>query len=219
MAPTRATLAELMAQARAHADLTGSGFVSDAELTAFINAAYFALGSLVSSACKKHRGKNATIALSSGITSYPLPDDFDRLLKVFYADNGRYTELGTFDLGDLEGSSTTAKGGALRYTLLGFTIQLDAAPQSAGTLTMFYIPTITPFVSTTTTTQLESWVAQGWERWIVLGAAADCKVKGEEDPSAIAALQSTEWAVIKAALDPDQGATNHIRMTENYRRR
>lgn len=190
------TLAELKARARVHADQEDSLFVSEAQLTGFLNKSLDALYDKVVGVWEDYFLTRTTATFTS--TSYTLPVDFYKLVGLrVQGSNGRWQKLKKLipEEEDAYLNTTNVDPELVRYRL-----------ESRRTLSLFpgfgtasvaarlsYIPLRPALVLDT---DVEEWDAS-WEEWAVLDAAIKCMGKAEQDTTSLEKLRAAEEARIK----------------------
>lgn len=215
---TTMTLTELLAAVRQRADIVNSQFITDPELTSYINQSYFELYDiLVQKYGDNYYVSSATITTDGTNDKYSLPTDFLKLLGVdlVLATDANVT-LRQFNMSDrnrFTAPNFQSFYGVtnLRYRLHGNQLWLTPKPSSGQTLTVFYVPRMTPLVNGADTVDGVS----GWTEYIILDAVIKCKLKGECDASSEMALKA---AIIKriedAAEDRDAGSSSTVGDTQ-----
>ena len=184
------TLLQLRTEARQRADMESSQFVSDSELTNYINAAYFELYDLLVGQFEDYFTINTTVAVAPGASSFPLPTNFYKLRAVDYQNTGP-TDWVTVQRYQLQERNARGRVASrlyfgvrrLAYTILGGAVNLLPAEDAAGTYRVWYIPRVSPLVSDSDTVSN----VLDFEDYIVVDAAIRCIVKEESDPSALMA--------------------------------
>lgn len=142
------TLTELITIIRRRADMENSQYVSDSEITDYINASAAELDDLLTQNFQDYRLTSRVIALSSTQSFYNLPEDFFKLRGVDADLNANFTQpytLQPYEFAErnrynLLPVSAGYLGGMLdlRYRLVGDTIQLIPEPQAALYLRLWY---------------------------------------------------------------------------------
>jgi hypothetical protein len=180
------TLGEIKALALDQADMTGSDFIDDARLTYWVNSALSELHDLLVDAYEDFHVATYEIALTAGTSTYALPTDFYKLLKLFHLESGSgtRTRLRRFNLdeygalGDPFVHPASVDSGML-YRILGTNIELVPDPTGNGTLELWYAPAFTKLRNDSDLIHLT--VPVMWEDFVVCDVAARCLEKEESD--------------------------------------
>lgn len=188
MARTR-TLTNLLSDVRLRADMVNSTFVSDSELTEYINQSIAALfGILVGARGQDYYENSTTITTTAGTTTYSLPSDFWQLIQV------------EADLGGI-------KRPIKPFMRKEHAAWSEQAVPGGYTFTVYYTPAPTRLSSGTDTFD----GIAGWEEWVVLDAAIKCMAKEESDVSILAAQKvAIEKQIEQLAGDRDAGWPERI---------
>lgn len=153
------TLAQLRTASRQRADMVNSTFISDAELSSYINASYFELYDLlVQKYGNDYYVTEYSFKLQGNVSRYPLPPDFFKLLGVDLQISGGpdgYVSLRPFMLAERNRYSTanvqTWIGVTnLRYRISGNDLWFTPSPQTGQTIRIWYIPRLAELVDVTT---------------------------------------------------------------------
>lgn len=178
------TLTQLRARTRERADMVNSQFVTDTadSLDYFINTRADELYELLLQAY----GDDYFVTVSTFTTTasdvVPLPSDFLKLLGVDLATDGaNYRSLKAMPRYDRNRADPwdwfDRLGQGYRYRLRGANLFLAPTPSAGLAGRLQYIPQRTRLVNAADT--LEAY--NGWERYVILGAAIDAKLKQEDD--------------------------------------
>lgn len=190
------TLVQLIADVRQRADLVSSQFVTDLEITEYLNQSATDLYDLKVAA----RGQDyyeATYAITTvaGTPTYALPPDFYQMITV-------ETDVGGFKV-VMVPFMRTEHG---KYSFL---------PLSGGrSITLYYVPACPRLVSSGDTFD----GVNGWEELIVVDAAMKCLEKEESDVSALMARKAMLTERIQAmAPERDAGMPERVQAIRNRR--
>ncbi len=154
--------------------MVNSTFVSDAELTTWINQGLADLYDTVVNAFEDYFITITTPTVASGST-IPLPADFYKLRGLDYNNNGTYQALREFSFNErnssAEGSSFIYLYNQSRqYRILGDNIMLLPEGASVGLYRLFYVPAPT-MLAVDASVLAPSLSKFGWDEYIVLFAA------------------------------------------------
>lgn len=164
-----------------------TSFITDQEITEYLNAGLASLYDLLVQAGGQPWFRSSyTFATTGNTATYPLPADFYELVSV------------DVQLGSVGGIPTiSAKpymeyernrykympgwlyGTPVYYRLQGQNISFIPVPNSAFSVTLNYYPTFTKLTSGNDAFD----GVNGWEEYAIWKAVADCRGKGDEDPS------------------------------------
>lgn len=215
------TLTDLILAVRQRADMVNSQFVSDAEVTSYINQSYFELYDLL---VQKY-GDNYYVAPPVTITTdgttdqYPLPDGtlysgapaFYKLLGLglLLQPGQPNTELPLKQFDFAERNQFTNPvlpfpyGRTVKYRLNGTKLWLRPMPTAGMNIQVWYAPRMTQLVSGSDTLDGIS----GWTEYVIIDAAIKCAQKEESDVS-ILALQKGEMIKRIEAAAENRDAAN-----------
>lgn len=183
------TLTNLMADVRLRADRVSDEYVSDAEVTEYINQSIAELYDLLVEARGASYYESSTdITTSNGTTLYSLPADFYQLIAVEAVVNGtdRIT-LRQFDRQDrayLVSATPGWSGQPLYYRIRAGQIELLPTPSANIKVTVYYVPFSARLVSGSDTFD----GINGWEEYVVADAARKCATR-EESWELVASLK------------------------------
>lgn len=206
------TIATTIAAIRAQADLTGSTWVSDTEITQWINQAIGALYDLVIDSCQDRVVSSQNVSVVAGTQTYTPTTAFRKILKVHYSGGGDYYALETYQRAEesTSGVSTDLGNEYLRYRIEGANLVLAEPPSTAGTLVVKYIPELAEIATTTT---LPTWIDLGWHEYLIWDGVARCKLKAEKDPGRELEMRDRIEKKVRDALSPrDFGAAAKVRL-------
>ena len=138
------TLSQLITRIRERADMVGSNFVTDREVTHMINQSVADLHSLLVTLYENYYVKTApAITLPAGNPS-TVPDDFYKLLGVDFTTGGATYSLKPFMFSERRSYATPFYANTslpnLFYQLQGNEIRFIPDDTVAGTVTLWYVP-------------------------------------------------------------------------------
>lgn len=188
---TAVSLTTLRARVREKADMPVAGFIADSatSLDAFINEGIQVLhDKLVEAYASDYVEKSTSFTYSGGDVS--LPTDFYKLLGIDLNLNGAVQTLRPYNRRERNAYANAGYFGiygavpAYKLTSVGGisgtgAVRLLPAPSSGATGTIWYSPQATVLVSGSDTVNFPN----GWERYVVFYAAAQCLAKEESDTS------------------------------------
>lgn len=167
--------------------MVNSQFVSDAELTGYINQSYFELWDLLVS----KYGDNYYVASPYAITTttaqqYALPGDFLKLLGVDIRVGSDWVTMRPFTFGERNRFNTITaepRYGAtnLRYRINGDNLWIMPTPPAGQSLQLWYVPRMVELVADGDVAEGVS----GWLEYVIVDAAIKCLQKEESDTAAL----------------------------------
>lgn len=211
------TLAQFKQRSRERADMVNSKFISDSELSSYINASLTELYDLLLSS----RGENYYIDSFSfttipGSDTYPLPVDFYKLMGVDYVTSStqsitlksfRWQERNRF-----REPFYNARIYNLMYQLRNNDLVFIPTPNGNQQIKVWYIPRSPELVADTDTFD----GINGWEEYVVIDVAIKMKVKEESPVDALVfAKQKMEERI--AALSSGRDSTEPARVVDTDR--
>lgn len=183
------TLAELKTQARQRADMENSEFVSDSELTSYINASLAELHDLlIASYCDDYM-MIEYIFTSTGDLAYNLPDDFYKLRGVdVRRGNGQWATVKRYNFNRRNEQQNAYAWNLLglpyiEYRLVGRQIRFNRTPDNALNFRIWYHPALTKLVADTDAYD----DINGFAEYVVVDAAIKMMQKEESDVRVLAA--------------------------------
>ena len=205
------TLSELRQQVRERADMVNSLFVTDSEITTYINQSASALHDmLVQKFGNDYYLSSSSLSIQSGVDLYSLPADFYKLTGIdVVLSSGRSTPLKRFGWDDRNRAGHAAVGSVnFRYRVQGTQIRLSPTPSANHTAILWYVPTVATLSSGTDV--LDG--VNGWEEFVVVDAAIKCKEKEESDTRILERQrQRLELRIEEAAENRDAGEPITVR--------
>lgn len=197
------TLAELQLQSRQRADMVNSEFVSDSELTSYINNSAAELYDLL---CEAY-GSDYYVESEEGTTvadqaDYDLPDDFYELKAVdLQTDASNWVNVQRFNFNERNRNDSAGNSvlgyTACRYRLVGNQLKFSPVPPPSSTYRVWYVPT-SPALSAASDT-LEQ--LNGYSEYIIVDVAIKMLQKEESD---VRVLLAQKMALQKRITDKAQ---------------
>ena len=217
------TLPQLRTASRQRADMVNSTFVSDSELSSYINASYFELYDLlVQKYGNDYYVTEYSFQLQGNVSRYPLPPDFFKLLGVDLQISGGpdgYVSLRPFMLAERNRYSTanvqTWIGVTnLRYRISGNELWFTPSPQSGQTIRLWYIPRLAELVDSTTPVPLPPNLPNDW--FVSIGVNSTVVVNDTItiDGTVFTAVSGTPGPSID--FDADTGGNNALTTQNLY---
>lgn len=215
MATIPTTLANLIQMVRWRADLgdssTGSEYVTDAEITAYLNSSLGELDDILTTTYETYKTTKVTISITSG-NSFPVPANFLQLRGVDRQISGVWATLYPFNSEQRNSFNypwlaAPLPGGYAEvfYQLAGANVEIIPASSAIGVYQLHYVPEFVKLVSVGDT--LQSYMdSQAWHEFAVAGVCAKILMKQDLDPSAFfAEKQAHQQRIVNAAKPRDIG--------------
>lgn len=214
---TTMTLLQLRTAARQRADMVNSTFISDAELTSYVNQSAYELYDLL---VEKY-GDDYFVKLpaptytTDGVsTTFTLPADFYKLIGVDLAVSmpDWWVTLKPFEMAErnrfaLRNFQSFYGLSNLRYKLAGNSIWFSPTPPAGQSYRLWYVPRWTELAADADTLDGVS----GWTEYVVVDAAIKMMQKEESD---VSALMVQKQALLKrietAAANRDAGMPHTV---------
>lgn len=187
------TLASIVERARDHADMTNSGFASDAKCLRLLNEIYPKLYDELVMSSENYYCETDDFAITSGTVAYDLPADFYKTLSLSFSnDNG-----GTF------------------YPLMPFpeaerSVPFNTSMLPTGIVRHRYVPAPPVFTALTETVD----GVAGWDRMLALLLAIDLLDAEESNSDRLYRKYQEELRRIQTSDDRDLGMP--ARVTDIY---
>lgn len=208
------TLLELRTQSRQRADMENSEFVSDSELTNYINSSIAELHDIMVQAYgSDYYVSTDTFNTANGDESYDLPADLYKIMGVDISINGddfisikrfnfnernRFTDNTAWNLAGIP---------SIRYRLLGNQIVFSPVPDSANSVKLWYVPVATKLVDDAD--ELDD--LNQFSEYVIVDAAIKMMQKEESDVSVLMAeKQMLTKRITEAANNRDAGEPESI---------
>lgn len=170
------SLGTLKTKIREQSDMVNSEFITDAELTRYINDSTAELRSLLMTAYgEDYYFARANVVFAAGVDEVSLPADWVKTFKLEIANGTRKTILRRFSMRNEHQSS----GNCYRYREMGGKIYLDNIPTSSLTLYLSYIPKYTPMVVDAD----EFDFVNNWDQYVVADVCLKMLAKQQDDLS------------------------------------
>ena len=208
------TLAELKLQSRQLADRENSQFVTDTELTAYINSAIAELQDLLIQAYSSdYYISDYTFSTVANQTTYALPADFYKLRGVDCAlINNEYASLRPFNFNERNRNDSFSSWGlmtgpSIRYRLLGDNIVFSPAPDGIYSIKLWYIPTAVKLVADSDVLA----DLNQYSDFVIYDAAIKMLIKEESDPSALMReRENCSRRIVEMAQNRDAGQPESV---------
>jgi hypothetical protein len=220
------TLAEIKAQARQRADMLQSQFVSDGELTSYINSSLAELHDLLIAAYNEEYYMEEVQFTSSGSITYPLPNGTNyagapKFYKLRGVDvrQGASNDWASLHRFNFNRRNQTYQGNVLstyglpylEYRITGQNLRLNRLPDANLTFRIFYYPTAQKLV-------LDSDVFEDFNNFVeyVIVDTAIKMLTKEESDTQVLLLQKTALKARIEAMAKDRDANEPESVSDVY---
>ena len=221
------TLADLITLVRQRANVENNEFVTDPELTSYINNS---LGELDDTLVTRYEDYKITTILSTLVDGYnqiPLPPDFLKLRAIDFStgtptNNNRWFTINQYQMPERNRYNNAAQNilspwgkVALSARVMGQTIFIEPQDQAGGVYQIWYTPKFTPLVNTTDALPFYM-DSQGWSEFAVVGTCVKIMNKMNLDPQGFMAEKAEQKErVISAAKNRDSSGPKRIANVRN----
>lgn len=196
------TLLELKTQVRQRADIEKSQFITDSELTTYINNSIAELWDLLLEAYGSEYGVTEPYAFTTvpNQSRYDLPSDFYDLKGVdVQLDGQQWSTVDVFNFNERNrfqnvGSWTVLGLPSIRYRLLGSKIMFSPIPDGNTNVQIWYRPVATKLVNDSD--ELDD--LNAYSEYVIVDAAIKCMQKAEDD---VSVLMVQKQALMKRIQD------------------
>lgn len=191
--------------------MEGSNFVTDAELTTYVNASIAELYDILVSRFEDYYILDTTQTVASGSDQLTIPSDFYKLKGLDYdVGGGLYETVRSFQFVERNETFDPGFGGTMprmRYRVLGSYIKLTPPEFAPGNYRIWYIPR---FAGLTLDADTFDGI-NGWTEYVVVDCAIKMLNKEESDSSAFREQKQKLLDRIEAmAADRDAGEPQTI---------
>jgi hypothetical protein len=227
MARNTTTLAQLIERVRQRADMVESSFVSDAEITGFINIAISELHDAIVLSYEDYyvsKSDDITLPLSAdanddlditdtGLSLQEIAPNFYKALGVDFNLAGITFRLKPYMFSERNAYANpfyinTALPNVF-YKIQDGRINFIPASTISGTATLWYVPEAKTFDSDDTTEQIldvEPRLRVGWEEYVILDGAIKCLMKEESDVKLLVQMKGAQIdRIFRALQNKDAG--------------
>lgn len=196
------TVANLITEIRTATDQSNSTFLTDAELTTWINAAYKEGWDLFVEAAEDYGINSVTFTISSGNTYAIVATDFYKIRGLDYS-----LGSGNYDTVMPVAWSERNRNGSRSYKLMGSTLYILPTDLATGTYTLWYVTKPADLTSGDSIVDYNGVV----QKYIVEDVSARIRAKAEEDPSPhVQAKAAIIDRLRRLAAGRDQGAPRSV---------
>lgn len=213
------TLAELRSRTRTRADAVGNGFFSDAEIDDYLNTGLGELHDMLVLAFEDYYVSSVSFNTVSGQSNYPFSGmgltNFYKCLGLDVADSGEILRVRKFSFQERNRFSsnllTRGRGefSDFVYQVRGDSVEIMPTPESATSLTLWYIPSFSKLSADSDT--VSSSIMSNWEEYAILTAVVKMKEKEELSSTVVEReLSALRERIESAAESRDPGEAHAI---------
>lgn len=215
------TLLELRTQVRERADMVGSNFVSDSELTGYINASITELYDLLVLNYGEDYFTNPTpinVAVVAGTDTYALATSVYKIAGVDVLVNGFWGSVRKYAMGNRNRGQSASDLKDVRYRLIGNSLRFTPSPTADHSVRIWEVSKPTKLVDDADTFD----GIAGWEEFVIVDAAIKCLAKEESDTSDLVRAKATQTARIERVSaqrdigEPEEITDIYEENTEEY---
>lgn len=193
------TLDNLIDSVRQRADLQGSQFITDTEITSYLNSSLAELYGLIIDSFENYYVTSLQFTLQAGDDGYVLPADFFKELRIDRSYSGSpavqnydWIRLQRINIKDEANYNSTPLRSLyypriFGYVLYGTKIKIVPRSEIAGTYQLLYYPSYIDLVNRTDVATQIGPVGQHWEEFAIIDTCIKCLLKEETDVSGFAA--------------------------------
>lgn len=215
------SLLNLRTKVRQRADMVSSLFVTDAELTGYVQDSYKELYDLLVDSVEDYNLSSSTISITSG-NSMPLPTDHYKLRGVDdLTDISNPRTIRKFMFGERndylfsERLALGAEFSDLMYRIEGSTIVILPPDRATRSYKVWYVPLpIVPALDADTIDAIN-----GFDEYVVIDAAIKCKIKEESSVTDLnTAKKNIYERILRMRNNRDQNIPEKVTRIRNRRR-
>ena len=216
------TVTQLITKVRERADMLNSQFVTDTEITGYIDYSYKELYDLLVESVEDYNLSSASFTIASGSNTYSLPSDFYKLRGLDDLTNPSrprsvrkfaFNERNDFTVDGLTLSSYEYSD--VTYRVTGSVLTLMPPENAAKNYLLWYVPKASTLSSGSDTAD----GVQGWLEYVIVDAAIKCKIKEESDISDLErAKKNLNERIVRLRHNRDQALPEKVSRVRNRRR-
>jgi hypothetical protein len=212
------TLAQLRTGARQRADMENSEFITDSELTNYVNSEIAELKDLLISAYDSDYDlQSVTFSTANGTSTYALPNGTNySAAPAFYKLRGVDAQIGSewktlspFNFNERNKNAESAWDEFCdpRYRLAGSNLMFSPAPTGVYSVKLWYIPVATKLSADGDT--LDD--LNQYSEYVMVGAAIKMLIKEESDPTVLMAQKAAlAQRIVTMAQNRDAGGSEAV---------
>ncbi len=194
------TLTQLIEKVRERSDMQNSTFVSDAEITGYINSSYSELYDILVSRFEDYYSAQTPFTIPGGSNTYAMPSTVYKIRGIDYSLGGNeYSTVRKYNFEErnrIDRARNRLVLGAndRSYRLMGGNIHILPQDKGAGNYVLWSIPRFTPLALPADTMG----DVLDFEEYVVVDAAVKCLLKEESDASSLYTIKKDLKARIEA---------------------
>lgn len=199
-------LSELRERVRERSDMQSTQFISDSELTGYINSSYAELYDILVSRFEDYYTVEYPFSIANG-SSAALPEDFYKLAGLDFSNSGDWVTVPKFNFAERNSIPYQSFGLARRYRLIQDNIVIKPDERGPGDYRMWYVPRFVPLVNDSDDMNN----VLDFEEYVIVDAAIKCVVKEESDPQALMIAKQALLARVQSmSANRDEGEPETI---------
>lgn len=195
-------IADLITEIRSKADMENTQFISDTEITSFINSAYREAYNVLANSYEDWNLSSQLITTVANTREYAVASDFIRLRKLMYLRDYNLATEREFPCKRNNWSDTdlfaTLDRIPRRFQLRGANIRLFPAPTSVLYYRAYYQAAPAALTSSSTAVEFEF----GMDRFVVWEAVMSCLIKEKSDTREARAERDRHLTNMIVSSDP-----------------
>lgn len=196
------TLAQLRDEVRQRSDLQSSQFVTDGELTQYLNRSLEKLHDLLVAAREDYFLTVASVTIASGQSSVALPADFYKMRAVDQQIGGQFVRVREFSLAERSHDEPLLRLGRWQTAAVGYRLRanqlvIEPESQAPGVYRIYYVPRATLLLADSDVPSVLD-----FDEYLVIDSAIKCLAKEESDVSAL----MVEKAELESRIKEMRGA-------------
>jgi hypothetical protein len=205
------TLSELREKVRERADQQNSQFITEPELSGYINNSYAELYDILISKFQDYYCKDPVSFSLTSLNYYPIPADLYKIRGIDVMVGANWATVFPFNFIErntyVSFNRPILKYPKVKYRLMGQKLIFTPADQAPGDYQLWYIPRYTPLSADS---DILSDVMD-YEEYVIVDAAIKCMIKEETDPSALLMIkQGLKQRIEGMASNRDSGMPQTI---------
>lgn len=181
------TLAQLKTRSRERVDKENSTYISDSELTSYINASYAELYDLLIESYEDYfiTGPTSFSLTTSDAGVSALPSDFYKLKGIDYQSGGDFLALHTYNWNERNSRNRQNRLNRNRdyirtYRIIGDNVRIEPDDNAVGDYRIWYVPAFTALSSDSDVVN-STITRNNWEEYIVIDAGIKMLNKEESN--------------------------------------
>lgn len=194
-------MSDIIAEVRDLADMENTDFVTDTEITAYVNDARREAWQILAESYEDWYITAYDFATVAGTRDYSLPSDFIRLRKVFWVRDKSTSSEREYPLRRVTWDATDSRDWAGdkpdRFMLRGSNIRLFPLVEAVYNYRIYYSAAPAALTSASTSVEWE----YGLDRFCVWDAVVRCLIKEKSDVTDARAERDRHWALALKSAD------------------